>query len=49
MTRTPATSGTPGVTCEFVGMPSPDHYFATPGARSEKADTNAKWIAKRWR
>jgi hypothetical protein len=26
-----------------------DHYFATPGARSEKADTIAKWIAKRWR
>jgi hypothetical protein len=26
-----------------------DHYFTTPGARSEKADTMAKWIAKRWR
>jgi esterase/lipase len=26
-----------------------DHYFSTPGARSEKADTIAKWIAKRWR
>ena len=26
-----------------------DHYFTTPGARSEKADTIAKWIAKRWR
>jgi pimeloyl-ACP methyl ester carboxylesterase len=26
-----------------------DHYFLTPGARSEKADTIAKWIAKRWR
>ncbi len=26
-----------------------DHYFTTPGARSEKADTIAGWIAKRWR
>jgi pimeloyl-ACP methyl ester carboxylesterase len=26
-----------------------DHYFTTPGARSEKADTIAKWIARRWR
>jgi pimeloyl-ACP methyl ester carboxylesterase len=26
-----------------------DHYFLSPGARSEKADTIAKWIAKRWR
>ncbi len=26
-----------------------DHYFTTPGARSEKADTIARWIAKRWR
>jgi pimeloyl-ACP methyl ester carboxylesterase len=26
-----------------------DHYFTTPGARSEQADTIAKWIAKRWR
>ena len=26
-----------------------DHYFSTPGARSEQADTIAKWIAKRWR
>jgi hypothetical protein len=26
-----------------------DHYFISPGARSEKADTIAKWIAKRWR
>ena len=26
-----------------------DHYFTTPGARSEKADMIAKWIAKRWR
>ena len=26
-----------------------DHYFVSPGARSEKADTIAKWIAKRWR
>ena len=26
-----------------------DHYFTTPGARSELADTIAKWIAKRWR
>jgi pimeloyl-ACP methyl ester carboxylesterase len=25
-----------------------DHYFTTPGARSEKADTIARWIAKRW-
>jgi hypothetical protein len=26
-----------------------DHYFTTPGARSEQADIIAKWIAKRWR
>ncbi len=26
-----------------------DHYFTTPGARSELADTIAQWIAKRWR
>ena len=26
-----------------------DHYFTTPGARSEKADMIAKWIAKRFR
>lgn len=26
-----------------------DHYFTTPGARSEQADFIAKWIAKRWR
>jgi pimeloyl-ACP methyl ester carboxylesterase len=26
-----------------------DHYFSTPGARSEQADTIAKWISKRWR
>ena len=26
-----------------------DHYFATPGARSEQADTIAKWVSKRWR
>ena len=26
-----------------------DHYFTTPGARSEKADTIGRWIAKRWR
>lgn len=26
-----------------------DHYFTTPGARSEQADMIAKWIAKRWR
>jgi pimeloyl-ACP methyl ester carboxylesterase len=26
-----------------------DHYFTTPGARSDQADTIAKWIAKRWR
>nr|WP_193044761.1 alpha/beta hydrolase [Mycolicibacterium baixiangningiae] len=26
-----------------------DHYFTTPGARSEQADLIAKWIAKRWR
>ena len=25
-----------------------DHYFTTPGSRSEKADTIAKWIARRW-
>lgn len=25
-----------------------DHYFTTPGARSEKADTIARWIARRW-
>ncbi|MGW4096437.1 alpha/beta hydrolase [Mycobacterium sp. NPDC004974] len=26
-----------------------DHYFTTPGARGEQADTIARWIAKRWR
>ena len=26
-----------------------DHYFTTPGARAEQADTIAAWIAKRWR
>ncbi|MCV7281530.1 alpha/beta hydrolase [Mycolicibacterium flavescens] len=26
-----------------------DHYFTTPGARSEQADTIAKWITKRCR
>jgi len=26
-----------------------DHYFTTPGARSEQADLIARWIAKRWR
>lgn len=26
-----------------------DHYFTTPGARTEQADTIARWIAKRWR
>lgn len=26
-----------------------DHYFTTPGARAEQADTIARWIAKRWR
>jgi pimeloyl-ACP methyl ester carboxylesterase len=26
-----------------------DHYFTTPGARTEQADTIAKWISKRWR
>jgi len=26
-----------------------DHYFTTPGARSEQADTIARWIAKHWR
>lgn len=26
-----------------------DHYFTTPGARSEQADTIVKWIHKRWR
>lgn len=25
-----------------------DHYFTTPGARDEQADTIADWIAKRW-
>lgn len=25
-----------------------DHYFTTPGARTEKADTIAAWIARRW-
>lgn len=25
-----------------------DHYFTTPGAREEKADTIAEWIAHRW-
>lgn len=31
-----------------VSMDS-DHYFTTPGARSELADTIARWITKRWR
>ncbi|ULE34416.1 alpha/beta hydrolase [Mycobacterium sp. IDR2000157661] len=26
-----------------------DHYFNTPGARTEQADIITKWIAKRWR
>lgn len=26
-----------------------DHYFTTPGARSEQADIIAAWIGKRWR
>ncbi|OBG87980.1 alpha/beta hydrolase [Mycobacterium sp. NS-7484] len=26
-----------------------DHYFTTPGARDEQADTIAAWITKRWR
>jgi hypothetical protein len=26
-----------------------DHYFTTPGARSEQADLIARWVAKRWR
>ena len=26
-----------------------DHYFTTPGARTEQADTIARWITKRWR
>lgn len=26
-----------------------DHYFTTPGARSEQADTITRWIGKRWR
>jgi hypothetical protein len=26
-----------------------DHYFTTPGARDEQADTIAAWIAQRWR
>lgn len=25
-----------------------DHYFTTPGARSEQADTIANWITQRW-
>jgi hypothetical protein len=25
-----------------------DHYFTTPGARAEKADSIAKWITRRW-
>ncbi|MGB0961141.1 MAG: alpha/beta hydrolase [Mycobacterium sp.] len=25
-----------------------DHYFTTPGARTEKADIIAEWIARRW-
>ncbi len=25
-----------------------DHYFTTPGARAEKADIIARWIAHRW-
>ena len=26
-----------------------DHYFTTAGARTEQADTIARWIRQRWR
>ena len=25
-----------------------DHYFTTPGARDQQADTVAEWIGARW-
>lgn len=37
-------ASTDKVRCTF----NTDHYFTTPGARSEQADTIARWIAKRW-
>jgi pimeloyl-ACP methyl ester carboxylesterase len=40
-----ALAGTDKAQCSI----NTDHYFTTPGARSEQADTIAKWIAKRWR
>jgi hypothetical protein len=33
----------------YDGLIDSDHYFTTPGARSEHADMVARWIAKRWR
>uniref|UniRef100_UPI00389AD84D alpha/beta hydrolase n=1 Tax=Mycobacterium sp. HUMS_1102779 TaxID=3383487 RepID=UPI00389AD84D len=37
-----------GADKERVSIDS-DHYFTTPGARSEQADIIARWIARRWR
>lgn len=39
-----ALAGTDKMQCSIDS----DHYFTTPGARSEQADIVAKWIAKRW-
>ena len=47
-TRSASTTRSPAPTRLHCAIDT-DHYFTTPGARSEKADTIAKWIAKRWR
>jgi len=39
-----ALAGTDKAQCSIVT----DHYFTTPGARDEQADTIATWIKKRW-
>ena len=47
-TRSAFTTRWPARTSRRYSIDS-DHYFTTPGARSEQADIIAKWIAKRWR
>jgi hypothetical protein len=47
--RGPAGEGQSVVGRHRRGVHDTDHYFTTPGARSEQADTIARWIAKRWR
>ena len=39
-----ALAGTDKTACSI----DTDHYFTTPGARAQQADTIAEWIAKRW-